>query len=79
MPFGLWFPARKAPCGGGAGGWADGGTDFARDLIERFLLAPGDDHLGAFADKDFGYGPADSAAAAGDQGDFVFEEHAESE
>jgi hypothetical protein len=45
-------------------------SDFARDRIERFLLAPADHHACAFARKYFRDGAADAAACACNDSDF---------
>ena len=45
--------------------------DLRGGLLERRLLAAGDDDLGAALGEPLGDGPADAAAAAGDEHDLV--------
>ncbi len=55
--------------------WLHRGADLLRHLIQRLLLAPGDDDLRAFAHEYFGDGSPDAAATAGYDRNFVFKKH----
>src|ERR1019366_7093183 len=50
-----------------------GRPDLARDVLQRVSLAAADDHARTLADKCFRNGPADPAARAGDNGNFVLQ------